>query len=103
MTILIPFQLLVNILLLNGARLSVPSHTLPWLGVNAVAIGLYMVSGIIVYLYLDNSASNAFVHFLETVDISLQKNEKDTKSLRVRLFNCGLTWIFCGLVMTFLQ
>ena len=53
MTILIPFQLLVNILLLNGARLSVPSHTLPWLGVNAVAIGLYMVSGIIVYLYLD--------------------------------------------------
>jgi len=35
-------QLLVNILLLNGARLSVPSHTLPWLGVNAVAIGLYM-------------------------------------------------------------
>jgi len=35
-------QLLVNILLLNGARLSTPSHTLPWLGVNAVAIGLYM-------------------------------------------------------------
>jgi len=35
-------QLLVNILLLNGARLAIPSHTLPWLGVNAVAIGLYM-------------------------------------------------------------
>lgn len=35
-------QLLVNILLLHGARVSLPAHTLPWLGVNAVAIGLYM-------------------------------------------------------------
>jgi len=35
-------QLMVNILLLNSARMSIPSHTIPWLGVNTVAIGLYM-------------------------------------------------------------